>query len=340
MKARKTVKIEMRKAINAWHERVLIGVNALGEVATAGGAGRPLSPKECWESTRLLQRGRSQTTKKVTLKLRKPDGTLCSTPEENADVFEPYLKEAFSKVESYDKLAIERMRQRPHKPWKWLDNRPARKEICDAIRKMKSGKSAGDTKIPAEFFKALMRGGGPAFEYVLKVFMDFWESGSYSGETALPEEGEEKEETDEPVTMSLAEARAFAKRMEDDLAEGIDWELEFVPNPKSKGKQEEPKPSWARYHKYEAAKCYSEAVACGWHRVKREGQYDDQPWDIQKGYVRFKDPRLTTEVVAEIDELGDVDGISFIQWMHASAKEGRFESVQKLEGNLSAGHCV
>ena len=166
VKARKTVKIEMRKAINAWHERVLIGVNVLGEVATAGGAGRPLSPKECRESIRLLQRGRSQTAIKVTLKLRKPDGTLCSTSEENADVFEPHLKEAFSKVESYDKLAIERMRQRPRKPWKWLDNRPAREEICDAIRKMKSGKSAGDTKIPAEFFKALMRGGGPAFEYV------------------------------------------------------------------------------------------------------------------------------------------------------------------------------
>ena len=39
--------------------------------------------------------------------------------------------------------------------------------------------------------------GGPAFEYVLKVFMDFWESGSYSGETALPEEGEEEEEKEE-----------------------------------------------------------------------------------------------------------------------------------------------
>ena len=222
VKARKAVKIEMRRAINAWHTRVLVGVNALGEVATAGGGGRPLSPKECWEHIRLLQRGRSRTTKKINLKLRKPDGSLCATPEENAEVFEPYLNETFSKVASYDKIAIELMRQRNREPWKWLDNKPTREELCDAIRKMKNGKSAGDTKIPAEFFKALMRGGGPAFEYVLKVFMDFWESGSYHGETTQPEEEEEEDETGEPVTMSLAEARAFAIRMEGDLAQGID----------------------------------------------------------------------------------------------------------------------
>ena len=135
VKARKTVKIEMRRAINAWHERVLVGVNAQGEVATAGGAGRPLSPKECLEHIRLLQRGRSQTTKKVNLKLRKPDGSLCATPEENAEVFEPYLNETFSKVASYDKIAIELMRQRKREPWKWLDNKPSRVELCAAIRK-------------------------------------------------------------------------------------------------------------------------------------------------------------------------------------------------------------
>ena len=67
-----------------------------------------------------------------------------------------------------------------------------------------------------------MRGGGPAFEYVLKVFMDFWESGLYHGETTQPEEEEEEDETGEPVTMSLAEGRAFALRMEGDLAQGID----------------------------------------------------------------------------------------------------------------------
>ena len=56
----------------------------------------------------------------------------------------------------------------------------------------------------------------------MKVFMDFWESGSYHGETTQPEEEEEEDETGEPVTMSLAEARAFAIRMEGDLAQGID----------------------------------------------------------------------------------------------------------------------
>jgi len=319
VKARKAVKIEMRRAINAWHTRVLVGVNALGEVPIAGGGGRPLSPKECWEHIRLLQRGRSRTTKKINLKLRKPDGSLCATPEENAEVFEPYLNETFSKVATYDKIAIELMRQRKREPWKWLDNKPSREELCAAIRKMKNGKSAGDTKIPAEFFKALMRGGGPAFEYVLKVFMDFWESGSYHGESTQPEEEEEEDETDEPVTMTLTEARAFALRMEGDLAQGVDWELEFVPNPKSKG-QHTPKPSWARYSAYEHATCYSEAVACGWHRAQRDGQHADQPWDLHKGYVRFTDPRLTNEVVAEIDELADANAVSYIQWMHARLK--------------------
>ena len=176
-KARRTLKTSMKGAINAWHSKVLDGVNQLGEVNTGSNAGRPLNTSEAWEKVRELERGRSRIKKVVHKRLRKEDGTYCETDEENAKVMAPYLKSVFSKVATYDSDAVRQVRQRDRGRWMHFANRPTRQEIIAAIRKLKNGKSGGDARVPAEFFKVLLRAAGSrCLDNLMSRYNEFWET--------------------------------------------------------------------------------------------------------------------------------------------------------------------
>ena len=83
-------------------------------------------------------------------------------------------------------------------------NRPTRQEIIAAIRKLKNGKSGGDARVPAEFFKVLLRAtGSRCLDYLMSMYNEFWETGSFSGDVdELAEDNDGREDEDIPHAPS------------------------------------------------------------------------------------------------------------------------------------------
>jgi hypothetical protein len=64
------------------------------------------------------------------------------------------LKKTFSTYGSFDTDAVNSVPLRHLRPW--LDNPSSEHEVTAAVRKMTNGKSAGESKCPAEYYKVLL----------------------------------------------------------------------------------------------------------------------------------------------------------------------------------------
>ncbi len=60
-----------------------------------------------------------------------------------------YLTVEFGQKGSFDRAAIDIVRQRCRARWTWLDRPPTDAELRAAIRKVGDGKSAGDAQLSA-----------------------------------------------------------------------------------------------------------------------------------------------------------------------------------------------
>ena len=312
LKARKRVKEAVREAINAWHEEILIGCHSLAAkkgtpeyLAAAREDGRPMSPKKAWEMIRLLQRGRSSTQKLIPMKLTKPDGNAATSPAENAAVLKPYLEKCFDRTGSYDEAAIMRVVQRRYRGD--LDSMPTRDEVHAAILKMKRWRSGGEAQIPAEYYKALLKAGDEHKNYcmdaIMEIFAEVWCSGSYPGTLNIPT----------PKVIRTA-AEAVGSRNRGPLFRSVEeeWKFEYQQlNPKS-GQ------SHGRYEIYKHATTYAEVIAlgtaAGWDKSKL---HSDINYDIQHRFLRVIDPRLTPEIVDELADGADAEGICYPEWLKA-----------------------
>ena len=326
MKARRLVKETVRAAINAWHEEVLIACHSLGakkgskeQLAAAHEDGRPLSPKRAWEMIRLLQRGRSSTQKLVPMKLTKDDGKPASSPAENAAVLRPYLEKCFDREGTFDENAIQKVRQRRYQAH--LNAMPTEEEIIAAIKKMNYWRSGGEAEIPAEYFKAILNVAdmketsifyrNRLMGAIMAIFEEVWSSGSFPGEDAIPEP---------TVIRTTAEALGSRNRGPLFKPDEEEWKFEYQQlNPKS-GESE------GRYEAYKTATNYNEFIALGTAHMTstgcRESQcksklHSDTKYDIEHGYLQIYDPRLTPEIVDELDEGADIGGICYPEWLKA-----------------------
>ena len=125
-----------------------------------------------------MRKGKSMTKKLDKMTLRKPDGSKCTTDEENAKVMGDYLSATFSQTGKFDPAAIAKVRQRDPQMYAHLADSPTDQEIDSGVSKMGMKKSGADAEIPAEFYKALARD-EEASKYLRGVIRAYWESGSY-----------------------------------------------------------------------------------------------------------------------------------------------------------------
>ena len=313
VRARKLVKETVRAAINTWHEEVLVSCHSLGAkkgspecLAAAHEDGRPLSPKKAWEMIRILERGRSSTKKHIPMKLTKTDGKASTSPKENVDVLKPYLEKCFDKTGTYDKEAILKVKQRRFR--KELDRMPDMDELKAAIRKMKNWRSGAEAQIPAEYFKALLKAdckdkdNSHTLEAVLAIFAEVWKSGSYPGDDNIPEE---------VVIRSTEEALGVRNKGPLFNSNEEEWRFEFQQvNPKNPTAA-----CYTRYENYKSATNYKEFIA-------KDGTHADIAWDLERGFLRVFDPRLTPDIAGEIDMAEcysgrDDGGICYPEWLKA-----------------------
>ena len=320
--ARRAVKIQVRTAINAWHEAVLTKVHTLGaqkgspeEAAGARRDGRPLSPKDAWEAIKLLGRGRSNTEPIVTMKLKKEDGTVCKDLKETTEVMRKYLGGVFSKNGVFDRSAIDLVKQRRVRHE--FDAAPEARELRRAILKMKRWRSGGDARLPAEYFKALLRGdseeSSACMQALVDLYQHFWKTGSYPG--------------DENIRQS--EPLRTPKSLSATGLEGVGWRFTFQQlNPKSPVGL-----SAARYDAYKVATTYEEFLSLGSAHMEGIGRYDskdakqkmellhrDIAWDLKHRFLTITDPLMTPAVEADLDPDSDDGGIVIPEWLTARLK--------------------
>ena len=104
--------------------------------------------------------------------MRKPDGSLAASPEENAAVFRSSFGKLYGCTPSFDASMPELLRQRPVAAD--LDHPPTEEETRAALGKLRDT-GPGDSGLPARFWKAL-GATAESFRLVHNIVLAFWET--------------------------------------------------------------------------------------------------------------------------------------------------------------------
>jgi len=168
---RRLVKLEVRKAKEAWLEE---RIDAMNNGTTPGGGH---DPKVVWDMVKELKAGYSTWRKAVTVRLKKSDGSWCEGIMEIAERFKEHFSKVLNIESEFDFTVLELIKQRPIDLS--LEEMPSEEEVLDAVRKMKSGKAGDDSNICSEFLKALAtskdaNGNSEGMILLMKMVEEFW----------------------------------------------------------------------------------------------------------------------------------------------------------------------
>ena len=100
--------------------------------------------------------------------MKKADGSLCKTPEENAEVV--HFEKLFSKTPSYDPTVLEDLPQKP--VVKDCDAPPTDEEIAKAVKQLKNS-GPGESGVNAKVWKCLLKS-PETYALIKKFVMNFW----------------------------------------------------------------------------------------------------------------------------------------------------------------------
>jgi hypothetical protein len=164
---RKNVKRQVLAAQRAWLRAQMDRIDGLAN----GNLLR--SPKDAWKAISELKCGKSMTKKLKSMVL---EG--CKTPAENAERMVGYQAKVFNKLGTFDPAALDLVRQRDPNLFAWMAEEPDDSEISKAVAKLSSDRSASDTKVPAEFWKACEE--DPDTRTIIRdIVREVWTSGSW-----------------------------------------------------------------------------------------------------------------------------------------------------------------
>ena len=159
--SRKALKSAVLIAKNDW---IKSKHNDLNTKSSFGGT------KSCWDALAQLRNGLSKTRPSTERTMKKEDGSLCKSPQENADVFHTHFHRLYGLPPKYDATVIEAIPQRP--VVQGYDTPPSDKEILSAVSKLKE-KAPGESGIPAKVWKILSDEEN-TFNILKSIVLDFW----------------------------------------------------------------------------------------------------------------------------------------------------------------------
>ena len=105
--------------------------------------------------------------------MKRPDKSVCKTPEENAEVFKEHFEKLFSRLPNYDVSVLEMLDQLT--PAEDLDHPPTDEEIHLAIKNLRNT-GPGDSGICAQVYKCLSGSVDP-YSRMKQMILHFWETG-------------------------------------------------------------------------------------------------------------------------------------------------------------------
>ena len=104
--------------------------------------------------------------------MKKPDGNLCTTPEENVSLFRDHFRQLYGRQPVYDALVLSSLTRKV--TVRNIDHRPNNEEILKAVRNLKE-RAPGDSGITPQVWKALIENES-TFSILRTVIYEFWDS--------------------------------------------------------------------------------------------------------------------------------------------------------------------
>ena len=133
--ARKMLKRTICKSKNDW---IISKCRELNKPSNTG-------TKLFWDSVNQLKAGLCKTKTSNERSMKKPDGTFCKNPAENATVFQEHFKSLYGRHSSFDASVLDLLDRK--EAVLDLDHPPDDEEIIKATRRLKE-KAPGDSGIP------------------------------------------------------------------------------------------------------------------------------------------------------------------------------------------------
>ena len=129
--------------------------------------------KTAWETVGLLRAGLQGVVRRsAPAKMRKADGSLASSPEENAAVFADHFQNLYGVTQPFDRAVLNELPQRAVMPG--LDGDPTDKEIRSALGRLHDT-APGPSGLPARVWKAL-GSTDESFSLIRQMVLAFWSS--------------------------------------------------------------------------------------------------------------------------------------------------------------------
>ena len=179
-KARKELKDMIKISKNDWIDKHCEMIN------------RHEGTKKSWDSLKALRSGLSKTKVSVTRQMKKADGSFCTTPEENAEVFQRHFEQLYDRQENFDITVLESLPQ--HDVVQGCDHVPNDDEIRMATLKLKNT-APGESGIRPQLWKSLLENATTAL-HLQTIIRQIWITENIPNEwntgclTVLPKKGD------------------------------------------------------------------------------------------------------------------------------------------------------
>ena len=92
--------------------------------------------RPAWEAIGKLKAGMSKTKPSTVKIMKKPDGSICTTPEENAEVFKNHFADLFGRPPAFDASVLDLLDQ--YETAEGLDHTPSDEEIEEAVTNLRN----------------------------------------------------------------------------------------------------------------------------------------------------------------------------------------------------------
>ena len=162
-KARRELKTVIREIKNKWIQQKCDVMNdSSSKNGTAG----------CWKALKELKNGLTKTRPTASQMMTKSDGSKCTTPAENAEVFREHFEKLFDRVPTFSEEAASMIEQLPVRDE--YGEEPDDDEIRAACRRLKE-KAPGDSGLLPQFWKALSSEPS-TFDLIKQLILNFWRS--------------------------------------------------------------------------------------------------------------------------------------------------------------------
>ena len=156
--ARSMLKKAIKQAKNRWIQDMCHNINT--NVGT----------KVAWDTIKILQKNTSKMKPSNEKRLKRPDGSMCQSSEENAGVFKEHFRQLYEREATFDKNVLDILPQTPE--FVGCDQAPTEKEIRDAILCLKN-KAPGESGIMPQVWKCIIDS-DYLFSVLKDVILQFW----------------------------------------------------------------------------------------------------------------------------------------------------------------------